>query len=276
MKTYLIHNRATKAVLLSLTMLFCSSVAVYAQFTNTYYDQEHYIFYYENGTANNPGKAQDAFVINSYGQVLQKWTGGAIIAPEGAPGYLLENGLLLRGIEGVENSGEIFQVGAYGILQMVDKDDNVVWEYIGWSTNNSPTNGIRPYCLHHDVEPMPNGNILASVHVVYSEADAIAELGFTATGQGKLTMEEIWEIQPDLVNGGGQVVWKWRMIDHLVQDADPGLPNFGDVSDPGLFDINSVNSKSENLRQNGNHFQYEWSFIQPGQGSDSVQFDESQ
>jgi hypothetical protein len=44
----------------------------------------------------NPGKAQDAFVIDSYGKVLQKWTGGDIIAPEGSPGYLLENGLLLR------------------------------------------------------------------------------------------------------------------------------------------------------------------------------------
>ena len=246
--------RGIKTIFSSLVMLLCAAPSLHAQFTNTYFDQDNYIFYYENGSAGNPGRAQDAYVINSDGQVLQKWTGGDIIAPEGAPGYLLENGLLLRGIEAIDNSGEIFQVGAFGILQMVDKNDNVVWEYNGCSTNNVPASGIRPYCLQHDVEPMPNGNILASVHVVYSETDAITELGFTATGQGKVTMEEIWEIQPDMVNGGGVVVWKWKIEDHLVQDADPGLPNYGDVSNPGLFDINCVNSKSATRpRQNGNH-----------------------
>ncbi len=252
------HERCSaqmlKRVFLALTVALFASTSLYAQFANTHYDEDHYIFYYENGSANNPNRAQDAYVINPYGDVLQKWTGGEITAPEGAPGYLLENGLLLRGIEGVDNSGEVFQVGAYGILQMVDKNGDVVWEYHGYSEANVPANGIRPYCLHHDVEPLPNGNILASVHVVYSEDDAVNELGFKRTEQLKLTMEEIWELQPDLVNGGAEVVWKWRFQDHLVQDANSGLPNFGDVSNPGRFDINCVRSKSNNPRQNGNHF----------------------
>ena len=54
-------------------LLLWVPISSHAQFTNTHYDQDHYIFWYENGSARDPAKAQDAYVINSYGHVLQKW-----------------------------------------------------------------------------------------------------------------------------------------------------------------------------------------------------------
>ena len=105
-----------KITLVVIVLALIAYSSLWAQFTNTHYDEGHYIFYYENGSSSNPGKAQDAYVINSHGEVLQKWTGGSIIAPEGSPGYLLENGLLLRGIEAVSNSAEVVNTGADGIV----------------------------------------------------------------------------------------------------------------------------------------------------------------
>jgi hypothetical protein len=46
------------------------------------------------------------------------------------------------------------------------------------------------------------------------------------------------EIAPD-GKGGAQVVWQWSMADHLVQDYDPALKDFGAVEQhPELFDFN--------------------------------------
>ncbi|MCP4246868.1 MAG: hypothetical protein GY778_07450 [bacterium] len=51
----------------------------------------------------------------------------------------------------------------------------------------------------------------------------------------------IVEINPVGVTGGN-VVWEWHFWDHLVQDVDPGLANYGVVADhPELLDINFGN-----------------------------------
>jgi hypothetical protein len=62
-----------------------------------------------------------------------------------------------------------------------------------------------------------------------------------AESMGRVNIDgEIWptkivELQPP----NGTVVWEWHLWDHLIQDVDPSLPNYGVVSDhPELLDIN--------------------------------------
>ena len=53
-----------------------------------------------------------------------------------------------------------------------------------------------------------------------------------------LWFDKIIEIKPEGTNGG-EVVWEWRMWDHLIQDIDPTKPNFGVVADnPRKINLN--------------------------------------
>ena len=93
---------------------------------------------------------------------------------------------------------------------------------------------------HHDIEPLPNGNILLLCWEKKSYNDAIQ--------MGKVNIElgyEIWptvihELEPvgfDSVN----IVWEWHLWDHLIQDIDPNLPSYGIISEnPQLIDINLI------------------------------------
>ena len=61
-----------------------------------------------------------------------------------------------------------------------------------------------------------------------------------------LWSEKIIEIQPDLVNGGGTIVWEWNVWDHLIQDHDSSKNNFGVVANnPQLIDINYTTNPND-------------------------------
>ena len=107
----------------------------------------------------------------------------------------------------------------------------LLWDYVVDIENISP---------HHDIEPLPNGNILLLSWEKKSYNDAIQ--------MGKVNIElgyEIWptvihELEPvgfDSVN----IVWEWHLWDHLIQDIDPNLPSYGIISEnPQLIDINLI------------------------------------
>ena len=71
-----------------------------------------------------------------------------------------------------------------------------------------------------------------------SGTEAIALGRDPANAPATLVTEAIYEIEP-VGATGGNVVWTWRSTDHLVQNFDPLLPNFGNPSDfPERIDIN--------------------------------------
>ncbi|MEP1985769.1 MAG: arylsulfotransferase family protein, partial [Maribacter dokdonensis] len=127
---------------------------------------------------------------------------------------LLSDGKLLASL-GVESPD--FSFGGFGgIIQLINPDSSIDWEYVLAN---------EEHIIHHDVEMLPNGNVLALVWDLRlpDELDAIGYLG----EEEKVYSESIIEINP----ATNEVVWKWDSWDHIIQDTDSSKPYFGIVAD---------------------------------------------
>ncbi len=122
----------------------------------------------------------------------------------------------------------IFQT-AGGRVMLYDWDSNELWSY-------SLIDSLQ--CMHHDVYPLPNGNVLALVWEKKTRAQAIA-----AGRNPKLLGTYIWaekiiELKPKGKNDA-KIVWEWKAWDHLIQDHDSTKANFGTVAEhPEKLDFN--------------------------------------
>ena len=128
--------------------------------------------------------------------------------------------------------------GVGGGVQCLTWNGDVVWNYTISNTN---------YQHHHDVEPLPNGNILMIAWEKKTSTQAYSAGRQTINNSlNQMWATAIFEIEND-GNGGGNIVWEWHIWDHLIQDADSGDDNYGVVSNhPELFDINNGNVGSNN------------------------------
>ncbi|MCP4023425.1 MAG: DUF1566 domain-containing protein [Desulfobacteraceae bacterium] len=169
--------------------------------------------------------SRTVYLMNNDGNIVQSWDTG--YRPGNAI-YLLENGELLH--TGNVGNSTFNAGGAGGIVQTIDWDGTVTWEY----TYSSST-----YLQHHDVEKLSNGNILMVAWQYKSYDEAVA----AGRNPSKLTSGELWpdsviEVRPTGTNTG-QIVWEWHVWDHLVQDYDPSKSNYGVVvNHPELVDLN--------------------------------------
>ncbi len=142
----------------------------------------------------------------------------------GYSAYLLENGHVLR--TAAATRPQLMGGGSQGVVQDVDWNGNLVWEY----TYSSAT-----YLSHHDIEPMPNGNVLMIAWEVKTIAEAQAA---GLSRNASIWPDHIIEVQPNGANGGN-IVWQWHAWDHLIQDYNRNRANYGVVGDhPELLDIN--------------------------------------
>lgn len=137
---------------------------------------------------------------------------------------LMPTGNIMRGV--VNNGNQINGAAVGGRVQEVDPDGNIVWEF---------TYSSSDYVAHHDITLMPDGNVLLTAWEVMTNAE-LAALGYEGNSNQKYPTHFI-EVAQD--GTGGQIVWEWHIIDHMIQDVDPDKPNFGVVSEhPELMDIN--------------------------------------
>ena len=180
---------------------------------------------YPGWTLYAPFQSTDTYLIDEAGTVVQTWP--STYTPAAAV-YLLDNGTLLR--PGRDNVNTYFGAGGRGgRLQKIAWDGSLIWDCAFAGEDYTP---------HHDLEPLPNGNILAVVWERYTPAEAIAQGRDPALTAGSVWSEAIYEIRPTGTNGA-TVVWSWHVWDHLVQDFDPLLPNYGNPADhPDRIDIN--------------------------------------
>jgi hypothetical protein len=173
----------------------------------------------------------ETYLINSCGELVNQWTSAY---PSGHAVYLLEDGSLLRA--GRVGNTTLSIGGAGGIIEKYDWEGNLTWTY----TISSDTE-----LQHHDIYPMPNGNLLVLVLSVMSSAEAIqAGRDTNLITDGILYNEQILEIEPIGTNQAN-IVWEWNIKDHLIQDFDATKDNFGVVEDnPQLLDINFLGGLS--------------------------------
>jgi len=173
----------------------------------------------------------ETYLINSCGEVVNQWTSNY---PPGNAVYLLEDGSLLRA--GKVGNTTITFGGTGGIVEKYDWDGNLTWSY----TLSSDTT-----LQHHDIFPMPNGNVLVLAVTVMSNSEAIqAGRDPNLLTDGVLYNEQILEIEPVGIDQAN-IVWEWNINDHLIQDFDATKDNFGVVEDnPQLLDINFLSGLS--------------------------------
>ncbi len=182
---------------------------------------------FEGYTLFSPLLSRTTYLVGMDGEVVHTWESDL---PPGCSAYLLENGHLLRGAQ-LEDNPVFFGGGIAGRIQELDWEGNVVWEY---------TLSNEDQMYHHDIEPMPNGNLLLIAWEYRYREDAI-EFGRDAdqVGEKGLWPDAVLEIKPTRPEGG-EIVWEWHVWDHLIQDRDPAKPNYGSIAEhPELIDINA-------------------------------------
>lgn len=175
----------------------------------------------------------ETYLINNCGEVINQWSSDF---PPGNSVYLLENGNLLRASKIINN--DIVFGGVGGRVELFDWDGNLIWGY------NYSTSQVRQ---HHDVYPMPNGNVLILAVTVMSNADAIlAGRDPLNLPQTILYNEQIIEVEPVGLTSAN-IVWEWNIKDHFIQDFDNSKNNFGVIADnPQLLDINYLGNSAGN------------------------------
>ncbi len=172
------------------------------------------------------------YLMDNDKNIIQSWqhengpASMAYLIPGEEPG--LENTFLIYPFRVDYPTMESGGVG--GGIHCLTWDGELVWEYILANED---------YQHHHDVEPLPNGNILLIAWEKRTASEAYA-MGREEIDNplNQIWSSAIFEIQPD-GNGGAEVVWEWHLWDHLIQDYCPDCLGFGVVADhPELFDIN--------------------------------------
>jgi hypothetical protein len=182
---------------------------------------------FEGYTLFGPLNSRNVYLVDMDGQVVHTWEtahrpGGQLL--------MLENGRLLRAAhkEGVPR----FEGGGIGgLIQELDWDGQVTWQY-------ELSNEQR--VLHHDFKRLPNGNLLVIAWEAHEPDDVLARgRDADVVPAVGLWPDVVLEVRPTRP-AGGEIVWTWRVWDHLVQDRDPAKPNHGVPREhPGRIDVNA-------------------------------------
>jgi hypothetical protein len=169
-----------------------------------------------------------SYLIDTSGRVVHTWHSEF---PPGASVHLLANGHLLRPAR--DPRLPFFTGGGQGgRIQEFTWNGERVWDFVAGSSERMP---------HHDVTPLPDGNVLAIVWERKTREEAVR----AGRGPERVSDEGLW---PDCVleiaprpPSGGEIVWEWHVWDHLIQDRDPARSNYGKpAAHPELVDINGA------------------------------------
>ncbi len=180
---------------------------------------------FEGYTLISPEYSSNTYLIDKDGKTVHSWECNYI---QCVSSFLLENGNLVRNC--LSKINPTFLIGgATGRVEIFDWNGTLIWEF-EYSDNK--------HCLHHDIEPLPNGNILMIAWELKSFAEAIsAGRNPFLIPAGVLWSSYIIEVDPKIPDEN--IVWEWHVWDHLIQDYDPTKENFGVVANhPELIDIN--------------------------------------
>jgi len=136
-----------------------------------------------------------------------------------------------------------FSFGGYGgIIRIYGIDGNVDWEYKCASSD---------YLSHHDVDMLPNGNILI---LAWEKVDLETAKQNGVKFNDIIYPESLIEVNPE----SNEIVWEWHSFDHIIQDKSPDALNYGIVNEnPQLIDVN-YGKKDDGDIMHGNGIDYDF------------------
>ncbi|NHE56287.1 aryl-sulfate sulfotransferase [Cyclobacterium plantarum] len=172
-----------------------------------------------------PSSSTYTYLLNKKGEVVHVWNSDL----NSMNSYLQPNGHFIR-LERDEDFPTFAAGGQAGRIREYDWDGTILWNFKYYS---------KTELIHHDIEILPNGNILAISYDALTPKEAIA-MGKDPQHLPKagIWLDKIIEIQP-IKPEGGKVVWEWHMKDHLVQDFDDTKANYGVVAEnPRKINLN--------------------------------------
>jgi arylsulfotransferase ASST len=212
-----------KTLIIILTYLFLSIVFVQAQDELVYGVTIHEESATDGYILFAPVIGKSAYLIDYDGRVIRQWDSDYNILAT----YLLENGNVVMSVI------KRMSAGATGRIEEYDWEGNLVWEF------EYPD-------LHHDIEVLPNGNILMLAWERFPREDILAmglnpdllppdETPDNLEPFDGLFLDTVIEVNPDT----DEIVWRWAVSDHLIQDYDSASPNYGMIADfPERINLN--------------------------------------
>ncbi|RME02510.1 MAG: hypothetical protein D6816_11045, partial [Bacteroidetes bacterium] len=151
-----------------------------------------------------PHNQPNVYLLDNCGEIVHVWEDDASFRP-GNTAYILPDGRLVKTKRPAAVAGNpIWAGGGGGIVEIRDWDNNLLWSF---ELNDSL------YRLHHDIQPMPNGNILMIAWESHTIEDLLdAGMDTSTLINGKLWSDMVIEVDPEL----DSIVWEWHAWDHLI------------------------------------------------------------
>jgi hypothetical protein len=206
---------------LLLFVLNCNAQRTVGLLTHEHSSEDGYVLF-------PPLYSKNTYLIDKCGKQIKNWNSNY---NAGACAYLLENGKLLRA-GSVANP--TFNAGPTGgVIEMYDWNGTLNWSYnISDSTK----------CQHHDLAYLPNGHVLAIVWDYKSKAEAISKGRSASLVGNAVWSEKIVELEP-VGKNSANIVWEWKVWDHLIQNTDPAKPGYDSIRNhPERININFTGS----------------------------------
>jgi hypothetical protein len=181
---------------------------------------------FEGYTFFAPIRSKATYLIDMNGEVVHEWPSEH---PPGNSAYLMQDGSIVRTAQDFDNP-TFHGGGSGGRIQHISWDGELLWDFLFSN---------EEHMQHHDIALLPNGNVLMIAWEFKTPEEAIAAgREPSSLGEEGVWPDTIIEVKPD-GKTGGEIVWEWHLWDHLVQDIDEELANYGEVSlHPELVNVN--------------------------------------
>lgn len=167
-----------------------------------------------------PHNQSTVFLVDNCGELVHQWTDADSIRPGNAVELLADGKLIVCKRPSSSGPSDPIWAGGGGQIVEIRSWDNEL--EASFTLNN------EKYRLHHDMAPLPNGNVLLVAWALKTREEAIAAGRDTALlPQNEVWSEAVLEWNPV----SDSIVWEWDVWDHLIQEYDATKDNFGVVAD---------------------------------------------
>lgn len=176
---------------------------------------------------------KETYLVNKCGELINEWNHNE---RAGLSARLLPDGNLIRA--GYLQNTCCPQASTGGLLQIINWDNNLIWQDTLANENETQ---------HHDFLVLPNGNIL---YIGWEKIDTSEQIALGVEQiRSSLWLDFVREIKP-IFPDSSEIIWQWRLRDHLIQDIFPNADNYRSSikNHLGKIDINYIGPASVNPR----------------------------